>query len=37
MVSELEDYTSHNTVRLDVGQVKALLSQLDILKGALRA
>ncbi|RUU82835.1 MULTISPECIES: polysaccharide biosynthesis protein [unclassified Mesorhizobium] len=37
MVSELEDYTSHNTARLDVAQVKGLLSQLDIIKEALRA
>ncbi|MEC5325678.1 polysaccharide biosynthesis protein [Aurantimonas sp. A3-2-R12] len=36
-VSELEDYTSHNTRRLDVAQVKDVLLQLDIIKEAVRA
>lgn len=36
-VSELEDYTSHNTERLDVAQVKDLLMGLDYIKGELRA
>jgi UDP-glucose 4-epimerase len=36
-VSRLEDYTSHNTDRLDIDQVKTLLSRLDIIKDAIRA
>lgn len=36
-VSELEDYTSHNTERLNVAQVKELLMGLDYIKGELRA
>jgi len=36
-VSDLEDYTSHNTERLDVDQVKALLMKLDYIKDALNA
>ena len=36
-VSELEDYTSHNTERLSVEQVKALLLKLDFIREALRA
>lgn len=36
-VSRLEDYTSHNTYRLDIDQVKTLLSRLDIIKDAIRA
>jgi UDP-glucose 4-epimerase len=37
LVSELEDYTSHNTERLTVEQVKVLLRELDFLKGELDA
>jgi UDP-glucose 4-epimerase len=36
-VSTLEDYTSHNTERLDVEQVKALLMKLDFIREALDA
>lgn len=36
-VSELEDYTSHNTERLNAAQVKDLLLGLDYIKGELRA
>lgn len=36
-VSEIEDYTSHNTERLNVAQVKALLMKLDYIKDQLRA
>jgi UDP-glucose 4-epimerase len=36
-VSHLDDYTSHNTIRLDVGQVKQLLLKLDYIKGELDA
>ncbi len=35
-ISHLDDYTSHNTQRLDVVQVKALLQKLDFIEGALR-
>ncbi|TRW92009.1 polysaccharide biosynthesis protein [Candidatus Methylobacter oryzae] len=31
-ISSLEDYTSHSTERLDVGQVKLLLQRLDIIQ-----
>ena len=34
-VSKLEDYTSHNTVRLDIPQLKKLLLKLDFIKGEL--
>jgi len=34
-ISHLEDYTSHNTHRLDVEQVKALLLKLDYIKEEL--
>jgi UDP-N-acetylglucosamine 4,6-dehydratase len=34
-ISLLDDYTSHNTRRLDIPGVKALLSQLDYVKDAL--
>jgi UDP-N-acetylglucosamine 4,6-dehydratase len=37
LFSESEDYTSHNTERLDVTQVKSLLLGLDYLKGELHA
>jgi len=36
-VSRLEDYTSHNTDRLDIDQVKNLLRQLDLIKDAVSA
>jgi UDP-N-acetylglucosamine 4,6-dehydratase len=36
-LSHLEDYTSHNTERLNVGQVKALLKTLDFIKEELNA
>lgn len=36
-VATYDDYTSHNTERLDIGQVKSLLSKLDFIKGALNA
>jgi UDP-glucose 4-epimerase len=36
-ISHLDDYTSHNTERLDVAQVKKLLLKLDYIKAELRA
>lgn len=36
-ISELEDYTSHNTHRLNVEQIKALLLKLDYIKEELNA
>lgn len=36
-ISQQDDYTSHNTVRLNVEQVKALLLKLDFIKGELNA
>ncbi|MCK9380224.1 MAG: polysaccharide biosynthesis protein [Sulfuritalea sp.] len=36
-ISHQEDYTSHNTERLNVEQVKALLLRLDYIKDKLRA
>lgn len=36
-VSSFNDYTSHNTERLNVGQVKELLMKLDFIKEALNA
>ncbi len=36
-VSSLEDYTSHNTERLDVEQIKALLMKLDYVRSELNA
>ena len=36
-VSALDDYTSHNTERLSVGQVKALLMKLDFIRDELNA
>jgi UDP-glucose 4-epimerase len=36
-VSEFSDYTSHNTHRLDIGQVKSLLKQLDLVREAMNA
>jgi UDP-glucose 4-epimerase len=35
-ISTLEDYTSHNTERLSVAQVKELLLKLDFIQGHLR-
>lgn len=37
LVSQLDDYTSHNTERLDVHAVKDLLLRLDYIKEELRA
>ena len=36
-VSSLEDYTSHNTTRLDVTQVKELLMKLQFIRSSLDA
>lgn len=36
-ISNLDDYTSHNTKRLDVEQVKALLLKLDYIQDELHA
>ena len=36
-VSAYDDYTSHNTERLNVRQVKELLMKLDFIRGALNA
>jgi UDP-glucose 4-epimerase len=36
-ISEFRDYTSHNTRRLDLEQVKSLLEQLDIVREAMNA
>jgi UDP-glucose 4-epimerase len=36
-LSHTQDYTSHNTVRLNVSQVKSLLLKLDYIKGELNA
>lgn len=36
-ISRLDDYTSHNTERLNVEQVKALLRKLDFIQEQLRA
>jgi len=36
-ISELDDYTSHNTKRLDVAGIKDLLLKLDYIKGQLNA
>lgn len=36
-VSEIEDYTSHNTHRLDIDGVKSTLMKLDIIREALDA
>ena len=36
-ISHLDDYTSHNTNRLNVEQIKALLLKLDYIKGELNA
>lgn len=36
-ISKIDDYTSHNTHRLDVEQVKEVLMQLDIIREAVDA
>jgi len=36
-LSSEEDYTSHNTDRLDVNQVKDLLLKLEFIRGSLNA
>lgn len=36
-ISELDDYTSHNTDRLDVSGIKNLLMKLDYIQGVLNA
>ena len=36
-ISELDDYTSHNTERLDVHQIKKLLMEVDFIKKQLHA
>lgn len=36
-VSELDDYTSHNTERLDIPAIKTVLLQLDYIQAALAA
>ena len=36
-ISEIDDYTSHNTTRLTVAQVKDTLLQLDIIREAVHA
>ncbi len=36
-ISQLDDYTSHNAERLDVHQVKQLLSRLDFIQEDLSA
>lgn len=36
-ITNAEDYTSHNTVRLDVIQIKTLISKLEILKDYIDA
>jgi len=35
-VAAVEDYNSHNTVRLDIEGMTALLLKLDVVKSALR-
>jgi UDP-glucose 4-epimerase len=37
VISHTDDYTSHNTTRLDVEQVKSLLLKLDFIKAELNA
>ena len=34
-ISQFDDYTSHNTVQLDVPRVKELLLSLDFIRGEL--
>jgi UDP-N-acetylglucosamine 4,6-dehydratase/5-epimerase len=35
-ISKIEDYTSHNTSRLDINQIKKLLLSLDFIKNELK-
>ncbi len=37
VVSESQDYTSHNTARLDIPKIKELLMKLEYIKGELNA
>jgi UDP-glucose 4-epimerase len=36
-ISDFEDYTSHNTTRLNVDQIKTLLLKLDYIQEELNA
>jgi UDP-glucose 4-epimerase len=36
-ISEIDDYTSHNTNRLSIGEMKDVLMQLEIVRDAVRA
>jgi UDP-glucose 4-epimerase len=36
-IAQLEDYTSHNTRRLDVAEVKEIVGRLDVVREAMRA
>lgn len=36
-ISEIDDYTSHNTHRLDINEVKSILEKLDIVREAISA
>ncbi|HVL57807.1 MAG TPA: polysaccharide biosynthesis protein [Burkholderiaceae bacterium] len=36
-IAQLEDYTSHNTQRLDVAQVKQVLAKLELVRDAIAA
>ena len=36
-LSDIEDYTSHNTVRLDVEQTKKILLKLNFIQEAINA
>lgn len=36
-IARLEDYTSHNTRRLDVAEVKEIVGRLDLVREAMRA
>lgn len=36
-ISEIDDYTSHNTNRLDVAQVKEVLMKLEVIREAIHA
>jgi UDP-glucose 4-epimerase len=36
-ISEIKDYTSHNTHRLDIDGIKNMLLKLEIICGALNA
>jgi UDP-N-acetylglucosamine 4,6-dehydratase len=37
LISQIEAFTSHNTERLDIEQVKTLLMTLEYIQGELRA